>query len=436
VVTMYRQVTTADSTWAKGIIPHDEPRRGGHAKRGERQRLMTDTRLVFNPSAYEVHDDPFPFYRRMQDEAPLYHNPEVGFWALTRFDDVLAGLADWASYSSAKGSLIEQIQSGSPPPDMMIFNDPPRHEQLRRLIGRAFTPRRVAELEDQIRSMCIGWLEPLVEAGGGELVADLAGRLPSAVISTLLGIPVVDHPRLKSLSDRLLHREDGSLAMPEDGIAAGAELAGIFAELVASRREHPSDDLISALVHIEMIGSDGEPERLTDEEIIYFCLLLGVAGNETTAKMIATGAVVLDAFPDERARLAADPSLWPNAVEELLRFDPPSHYQGRVTTRTVSLYGEDLPEGSIVLMINGAANRDPRMFADPDQFVASRPIERQLAFGHGIHFCLGAPLARQETRIALEEMLKRFPEYEVDRDGVQRFHSTNVRGLSRVPFRA
>jgi cytochrome P450 len=397
---------------------------------------MTDTTLVFNPSSYEIHDDPFPYYQRMQDEAPLYHNPEVGFWALTRFDDVIGGLADWSSLSSAKGSLIEQIQSGNPPPDMMIFHDPPRHEHLRRLIGRAFTPRRVAELEASIRSMCIDWLDPLESAGGGDVVADLAGKLPSAVISTLLGIPAVDHPRLKSLSDRLLHREDGSLAMPADGIAAGAELAVIFAELTASRRAKPSDDLISGLVQAEFSGSDGEVERLTDEEIIFFCLLLGVAGNETTAKMIATGAVVLDAFPDERARLVADPTLWTTAVEELLRFDPPSHYQGRVATKPLAYYDQEVPEGDIVLLINGAANRDPRTFERPERFIADRPIERQLAFGHGIHFCLGASLARQETRVALEELLKRFPKYEVDRDGVERFHSTNVRGLSKVPFKA
>jgi cytochrome P450 len=396
---------------------------------------MTDAALVFNPSSYQLHDDPFPYYRRMQDEAPLYHNPDIGFWALTRFEDVLSGLADWESLSSAKGTLIEQIQSGNPPPDMMIFNDPPRHEQLRRLIGRAFTPRRVAELDEKIRAMCVAWLEPLVENGGGELVSDLAGQLPSAVISELLGVPAEDHPRLKSLSDRLLHREDGSLTMPDDGIAAGAELAVFFSELAASRRAEPADDLISALVQAEIVGVDGETQRLTDEEIIFFCLLLGVAGNETTAKMIATGAVVLDAFPDERERIIADPGLWPKAVEEMLRFDPPSHYQGRVTTRPITYYDVEIPEGSIVLLINGAANRDPRAFDEPDRYIADRPIERQLAFGHGIHFCLGAPLARLETRIALDELLKHFPHYEVDRTGIERFHSTNIRGLSKVPFK-
>jgi cytochrome P450 len=395
---------------------------------------MTATALVYDPSSYELHDNPFPFYRRMQDEAPLYRNTELGFWALTRFDDVLAGLADWSTFSSAQGTVIEQIQSGAPPPDMMIFHDPPRHEQLRRLVGRAFTPRRVAELDGKIRAMCAEWFEPLDQAGGGEIVADVAGKLPMAVIAALLGAPAEDNHRLKLLSDRLLHREDGSMAMPQDGAEAGAELYVYFGELIQARRRSPADDLATALTQAEMVGDDGEAERLTDDEIVAFCLLLGVAGNETTAKMIATGVVVLDQFPDERARLAENPGLWPNAVEELLRFDPPSHYQGRVATQAVVRHGEEIPEGSIVLMINGAANRDPRAFAEPDRFMADRPIERHLAFGHSIHFCLGAPLARLETRIALEEMVTRFPRYEVDTAGLERFHSTNIRGLSKVPF--
>jgi cytochrome P450 len=257
-----------------------------------------------------------------------------------------------------------------------------------------------------------------------------------AVIAALLGAPAEDNPRLKSLSDRLLHREDGSMDMPEDGAAAGAELWAYFSELIAARRSHPGDDLVTALINVEVPSEDGETQRLTEEEMVFFCLLLGVAGNETTAKMIATGAVTLNDFPDERTRLASNPDMWSKAVEELLRFDPPSHYQGRVTTVPMERYGEEIPEGSIVLLINGAANRDPRAFAAPDRFIADRAFDRHLAFGHGIHFCLGAPLARLETRIALEELVKRFPRYEVDRDGIERFHSTNVRGLSKVPFAA
>jgi cytochrome P450 len=370
----------------------------------------------------------------MQDEAPLYHEPGIGFWALTRFHDVLAGLADPTTLSSGQGTLIEQIQSPDPAPDMMIFKDPPRHEELRRLVSGAFTPRRVAQLEGKIRSMCSSWLDPLVDARGGEIVGDLAGRLPMAVIAALLGAPAEDNLRLKTLSDRLLHREDGSVAKPEDAAAAGAELWGYFSELIYSRRNVPADDMVTALLTADVIGADGERKRLTDDEIVYFCLLLAVAGNETTAKLIATGVVVLATFPAERSRLVEDGDLWPNAVEELLRFDPPSHYQGRVTTRPATWYGVEVPKGAIVLLVNGAANRDPRAFDEPDRFIVDRPIERHLAFGHGIHFCLGASLARLETRIALQELLARFPAYEVDPEGLERFHSTNIRGLARVPF--
>jgi cytochrome P450 len=360
----------------------------------------------------------------------------MGFWALTRFDDVLEGLNDASTLSSAQGTLIEQIQSPDPSPNMMIFTDPPHHDELRKLVSRAFTPRRMAELDEEVHRMCAAWLDPLVDAGGGEIVADLAGLLPMAVIATLLGAPAEDNARLKALSDRLLHREDGDVAKPEDAAVAGAELWGYFAELIAARRRAPTDDMMTDLVQAEIRTDDGDPRRLTDEELVYFCLLLGVAGNETTAKLIATGTVVLADFPDERARLVADPHLWPGAVEELLRFDPPSHYQGRVTTRPVTWHGEEVPEGSIVLLVNGAANRDPRAFEEPERFDAGRRIDRHLAFGHGVHYCLGAALARLETRIALEQLVQRFPSYTVDHAGVERFHSTNIRGLSKVPFSA
>jgi cytochrome P450 len=396
--------------------------------------VHSDPTLVYDPTSYALQEDPFPTYRRMQEEAPLHHNPELGFWALTRFDDVLQGLGDHVALSSAQGTLLEQIGTGEPPPDMMIFTDPPRHDALRKLVSRAFTPRRVAELEVDIRAMCADWLDPVADAGGGEIVADLAGKLPMAVIARLLGAPAEDDARLKALSDRLLHREEGSVAKPEDGSAAGAELFVYFSELIADRRDHPADDMITDLIAAELPGPDGETQRLDEMELVMFCLLLGVAGNETTSKLIATGTVVLADFPDERSRLAQEPGLWTSAVEELLRFDPPSHYQGRVATRDLAWHGATVPAGSTVLLINGAANHDPREFPDPHLFVADRPIERHLALGHGIHYCLGAALARLETRVALEELVRRFPTYEVDKGGIERFHSSNVRGLSKVPF--
>ncbi|MCU1452280.1 MAG: cytochrome [Acidimicrobiales bacterium] len=391
-----------------------------------------DDRLRYDPSSYEFHEDPFPVYARMQAEAPLYHDEERGFFALSCFGDVLAGLSDPRLLSSAQGTLLEQIQRPGDPPDMMIFADPPRHDDLRRLVSRAFTPRRIAELEATTRSLCDAWLEPLVEAGGGELVADLAGRLPMALIGALLGAPPDDFSRLKELSDRLLYREDGSVAQPEDAAAAGLELYLYFGALVAERRARPVDDMMSALIEVT-ISTDGGTRHLEEGEIVAFCLLLAVAGNETTAKMIATGMVVLADFPDQRALLVREPQRWPAAVEELLRFDPPSHYQGRVTTAPVVLHGQELPTGSTVLLVNGAANRDPDVFEQPGQFRVDREFERHLAFGHGIHYCLGASLARLETRVALQTVLASFPEYEIDRGGVERFRS-NIRGLSRVPF--
>lgn len=397
---------------------------------------MHDADLVYDPASYVLQENPFPAYRRMQDEAPLYHNRERNFWALTRFDDVLTGLHDSNSLSSARGTLIESMESGKEPPPMMIFMDPPRHDVLRNLVGRAFTPRRVAELEATVRDVCQVCLDPLVEEGRGEIVKDLASRLPVRVIATLLGAHEDDHAQLKELSDRLLHRDDGSVTRPEDAASAGAELYVYFSQLVADRRKAPADDLTTALTQAE-IDVDGQgTTRLSDDEIVFFCLLLGVAGNETTAKLIASGTVALSDFADERRRLVSDSTLWTGAIEELLRYDPPSHYQGRVTTTPMTWHGETVPEGSTVLLINGAANRDPRVYEDPDRYIVDRRIDRHLAFGHGVHFCLGAALARLETRIALQELLRRFPDYEVDTDRIERFHSTNIRGLSKVPFAA
>ena len=390
--------------------------------------------LSYDPGSYEVQSDPFPIYRRLQDEAPLYHNTDMGFWALTRFDDVIKGLGDHGALSSEQGTLIEQVQSGNPPPDMMIFKDPPQHDVLRGLVNRAFTPRRIAELEGDVLAMCAQWLDPLVEQGGGDFVADLAGVLPMAVIGRLLGAPSEDFPMLKALSDRLMHREDGSVAAPEDSAAAGLELFVYFNDMVQARRATPDDALLSGLIDAELPDADGGMRRLDDAELVMFCMLLGVAGNETTSKLIATGVVALNDFPDERTRLAADPTLGPGAVEELLRYDPPSHYQGRVATRDLEFHGQVVEKGSIVLLVNGAANRDPRAFPEPERFIADRKIARHLAFGHGVHFCLGASLARLETRVALQEIVARFPDYSVDKAGVERFHSSNVRGLSKVPF--
>ncbi|ADP82208.1 cytochrome P450 [Pseudofrankia inefficax] len=394
---------------------------------------MTRAGLTYDPSSYETQADPFPVYRRLQDEEPVHHNAELGFWALTRFDDVQAGLTDHETFSSARGNLIEMIQAPEPPPEMIIFLDPPRHDTLRKLVSKAFTPRRVARLEDDIHTLATGWLDELSD-GAGDVVADFAGLLPMAVIARLLGAPDADQAWIRHNSDRMMHREEGDLARPADAAEAGAQLWTYFSDLLDSRRKSPRDDLASALVEATLPDEDGSPRRLTDVESVSFCILLGVAGNETTTKLITNGVLALADHPAERARLVADPGLWPRAVEELLRYDPPSHYQGRVTTRPVTCHGHEIPAGGTVLLINGAANRDPRAFDEPDAFRLDRPSDRHLAFGLGVHFCLGASLARLETRIALREFLRRFPDYDVDRAGIERAYSSNVRGLSKLPF--
>jgi cytochrome P450 len=394
---------------------------------------MSNATFSYDPSSYRIQQDPFPVYRWMQDDEPIHHNPEIGFWALTRFDDVSAGLTAHGLLSSARGTLIENIQADGPPPDMIIFQDPPRHDVLRKLVSKGFTRRRIGELEAQVHDLARELLDPLRERGSGDAVADFAGRLPMAVIGRLLGVPAADDAWLRGTSERLMHREEGVLTMPDDALTAGAELWNYFAGLAADRRRTPRDDLAGALVEA-VIDEDGTERRLTDDEIVSFCILLGVAGNETTAKLIATALVALADHPDERTRLTGDPGLWPKAVEEVLRYDPPSHYQGRVTTRPAVWHDREVPAGEIVLLINGAANRDPRVFDDPDVFRLDRPVDRHLGFGLGVHFCLGASLARLETRIALREFVARFPDYEIDRAGIERAYSTNVRGLSKVPF--
>jgi cytochrome P450 len=395
---------------------------------------VTSPPLSYDPSSHALQADPFATYRWMQDEAPLYRSAELDFWALTRYDDVLAGLLDPGLLSSASGTLIEHIQNDQPPGEMIIFMDPPEHDVLRALVRRAFTPRRVSGMEHEIRELCAAWLEPIREAGGGDVCSGLATKLSTTVISKLIGVPDSDHELIRSASDRLLARDDGSIVAPDTAIEAGAELFVYFSELVAARRARPVDDMTTALTTAEVEDGDGGSRLLTDMEIVFFSILLVVAGNETTAKMIATGAVVLDEHRGEREQLIADPSLWVAAVEELLRYDPPSHYQGRVTTRPCQWYGEQVPKGSTVLLVNGAANRDPRTFEEADRFRLGRANDRHLAFGRGVHFCLGASLARLETRVALEELVTRFPDYVIDTDGVTRAFSSNVRGLSRVPF--
>lgn len=379
----------------------------------------------FDPYSYEHHEDPYPTYRRLRDEAPAYLDAERGFWALSRHDDVRAAIDDWPTFSSSEGITLERGREGVEP--MLIEMDPPRHTELRALVSRAFTPKRVAGLEEPARALA----RKLVDGFGGsrvDVIGEFAAKLPMAVISVMLGVPPEDQDRLREWSDAMLHREEGSSDLTPAGMAGATHLYGYFQDVIADRRRHPRDDLVGALVEAQ----DGD-RALSGNEVLGFCFLLIIAGNETTTKLLGNAVYWLAAFPDQRARVLADPALVPAAVEETLRFDTSTQALARVLTRDVELHGTTLPAGAKGLLLFGSANRDERRWHDPDTFDVHRDPAGHLAFGHGIHHCLGAALARLESRVALDVLLPVLGEYEVDRAGTERVHSGNVRGFARLP---
>ena len=390
-----------------------------------------------NPFSHEFHDDPYPTYRWLRDHAPLYRNEQLDFWALSRFRDVLDASHDWQTYSSAEGTTLERIDGavfGERP--MMIFMDPPRHDRLRKLVNRAFTPRRVAELEPFARATVLRLLEPLVAQGGGDVVKDLSALLPMEMIFTMLGVPEQDRVALRRHMDASLDRDRDTGNIPAHALEAMLAMLEYWQKLVEELRVRPNDGLISALLDAEIEDDDGTRTRLTDGEIVGFCSLLGVAGNETVTKLLANAAVLFARHPDEYAKILADPACIPGAVEEVLRYTSPSQYQGRVTTRDVEWHGGTVPRGARILLLTASANRDEREFPDADRFDVHRKVPVALGFGQGIHFCLGASLARLEMRVALEEFGRRFPRFAIDESRCVRVHMSNVHGYESVPFTA
>jgi hypothetical protein len=382
----------------------------------------------FNPYSYEFHDDPFPVYRRLRDGAPCYRDDELGFWALSRYADVVRALHDPDVYCSRFGITLEE---GNPLP-MMLTTDPPEHTALRRLVSRAFTPRRVADLEPTIRELSTTYLDTLRTGGSPDLIADYAALLPMDVISKLLGVPDGDQQQLCKWSDALLHRDEGDKDVTPAGIDAAYQLYKYFSAFVAERRSDPgADDLAAALV-----AAESDSEQLTDDQVVGFLFLLIIAGNETTTKLLGNCLLALQRFPSERAKVVADGTRIPAAIEEILRFEGSTQVMARTLTRPVELHDEKMAEGDKVLLLLGSGNRDERIWDRPDVFDIDRAWPtHHLAFGHGIHVCLGAALARLEMRVSLEEFLARHPGYEIDEDGLERVHSGNVRGYSRMPIR-
>ncbi len=386
--------------------------------------------LVYDPYSYEIDRDPYPVYRRMRDEAPVYTNEALDFHALTRFQDCLDALLDWETFSSARGTVLE-LMGGEPlPGNLMIFMDPPRQTRYRNLVSKAFTPARIRALEQRIRALAVSHLEPLVGAKSFDAVKEFTAKLPMDVISSLLGIPEQDRDRVRGWSNDVLHRDPGSPHLTERGLRAMGEMQGYFRDALLERRRRPREDMMTQLTRAEIRDEDGRRVRLSDADIGSFFNLLATAGNETVTKLLATALYWLARFPEERRVLVEDPRVVPNAVEEFLRFDPPSQYQGRTLTRDVTLHGVTLPKGARVMVVNGSSGRDERRFPDPDRLDVRREIDVHLGFGFGRHICLGAALARMEMRIGLEEFLARWPVYEAPDAGVERMHSSNVRGLS------
>ena len=386
--------------------------------------------VEYNPFDHAIVDDAYAVYRRLRDETPVYHNRDVDFWALSRFEDVMAAHLDPATFSSTHGATIEGVDGGRP---FLIAKDPPEHTWHRKIVSRVFTPRRIGGLEPFIRQTAADLLDAHVGTDGFDVVTEFSFRLPLDVIGALIDIPPDLRIEVHEKSDVLAAR-DGKEIRPDAAIEASAALVSLFAGLVAERRRKLGDDVISLLIQAEVDDGDGTTRMMADEELAFRFLELAFAGHETVAKLIANAVVGLAWYPDARRELTQDPSLTANAVEEMLRWDPPSQYQGRWTTREVELHGVTLPADTRVVLLTGSAGHDERMFEEPELFDIHRKIERHASFGFGIHLCLGAALARLETRIAFEEFLKRFPEYAIAESGVVRQYSSNVRGLQNLPI--
>jgi cytochrome P450 len=393
-------------------------------------------------------------WKRMRDECPVYYNDKLDFYAITRFDDVMAATVDTDTYSSSHTTTLEMMKPEPVDVPMMIWMDPPEHTRLRQLVNRAFTPRAITQLEARVHRICARLLDPFVGTKRFDYVDEFGALLPPTVILEMLGFPEGREQEWRRAIDEMFHemgatgaaaatgegelpaavmqtRDDTKAVVTESGM--GGTILGTLPALIEERRREPRDDLISSLVHAE-IEEDGRPRMITEPELYAFIQMLAIAGTETVARHLSWTAVVLARHPDQRALLVDDPSLIPNAVEELLRYEAPSPVNARWVTRDVELHGTRIPAGSKLIMLNGAANRDERVFDDPDRFDVRRKFSKHLSLGYGAHYCVGAALARLEGRIALEETLARWPTWELDEGGLEWAHTSTVRGYARVPI--
>jgi cytochrome P450 len=391
---------------------------------------VTSESIYYDPYDFGIDTDPYPVWKRMRDGAPLYYNEKYDFFALSRFEDVEKGLIDWETYRSGRGSVLEIIKANIEiPPGSILFEDPPLHDVHRGILSRVFTPRRMNAIEPKVREFCAQTLDPLVGSGRFDFIRDLGVYMPTRTIGYLLGIPEEDQEAIRERLDEGLRLAEGEAAP-----SAQADFTGdMFAEYIDWRAEHPSDDLMTELLNAEVEEHTGATRRLTRQEILGYVSLLAGAGNETTTRLIGWTGKLLAEHPDQRHEIAENRSLVPQAIEEILRFEAPSPVQARYVARDVEHHGQQVPEGSVMLLLNGSANRDGRRWAEADHFDVHRESKQHLAFGYGIHFCLGAALARLEGRVALDEVLQRFPDWEVDRGNAVQARTSTVRGWEQLP---
>jgi cytochrome P450 len=400
---------------------------------------VTATPVEFDPFSEEFFNDPYEMYRRLRDEAPIYYSEQYGFYALSRFADVLAAHRDWETFSSAHG--VELFLLSKDPEEIrsyrnIIMMDPPEHDRFRSLVSRVFTPRAVTALEPMIREVICSFLDRLNDALEFDAVADLAAPFPVEVISRMLGVPEEDRQQIRHRIDLTLRRQPGQMAPSTENQQAIVENGIYFHELTVEKRKNPGDDMLSRLTQVTVDRGDGVETGLDDAEITGFAALLGGAGAETVTKLVGNAVVLFDRNPDQWRKVVDDRAKIPHAVEEILRYWPPSQYQGRFSRQERTLESGTVPAGYPTLLITGAATRDPRAFEHPDEFDIERQPGITIGFGHGVHSCLGAALARMESRIALEELLSRWQRLEVDEAGLRRVQMANVAGYSNVPVRA
>ena len=391
--------------------------------------------VEFDPFSRDFFDDPYDTYADLREHAPCYYSEKYDFYALSRFDDVVAGHRDFATFSSTHGQTYEQLSSGEPAQlGSIISMDPPEHTRYRKLVSRSFTPRSIGNYEELVREIISGYLDPLMGRRQFDILEEFAAPFPVEIISTILGVPPEDRQQIRHWTDAMLHREEGSAMGSQASAEAGMAQGMYLFQLSQQKRAEPANDMLSALIDAEVETEDGELTHLDDAEIAGLGTLLAAAGSETVTKLVGNAMVLFHRHPDQWAMVLDNPGVLANAVEEILRYWAPSQYQGRYSMVDSEWHGVTIPKHKPVFLITGAANRDPRRYDDPDKFDITRDPGLAVGLGHGLHVCLGAALARLESRVAIEEIARRWPAFEVNEEGLRRVQMSNVAGYSSVPI--